>query len=243
MSLAIPEETEIEWLDRFYEGMTTVAAEYLVNILGGDTSRSKADLMVSIMVTGTVAKREVLFRHTAAPGDLIVITGPLGESAAGCEILLRRISVRDEEIGRLVKAHLAPEPHIRQARMLAESGACAAAIDVSDGLSSDLGHICKSSGVGALVHEKSLPISNALIKAGETLGKNPLDWVLNGGEDYVLLAAVKPQSFETIQDQARRQGLNMIRIGEFVEGREVGMVDESGRIRRLAPGGWNHFSA
>jgi thiamine-monophosphate kinase len=242
VSLAIPEDMEIEWLDGFYEGMAKVATKFRVNILGGDTSSSKTDFMVSITVTGIVPKKEVLFRDTAKPGELIVVTGPLGESAAGCEILLKGISLDNEESDKLVKAHLQPQPHIEQARMLAASGACSAAIDVSDGLSSDLGHVCMSSKVGALIYEKSLPISNAVIKAGETLGKNPLDWVLNGGEDYILLVAVKPQAFETIRDDALRRRFNMFRIGEFVEGQGVDLEDASGRIRKLAPGGWNHFS-
>lgn len=241
ISLAVPDRVELEWLEAFYRGMSRLAARYGVNLLGGDTTGSKADLIVNVAVTGTVDRAEVLYRHTARAGDVIVITGPLGKSGAGLEMLLGSEVFPSEVKTPLVKAHLEPRPHMEEGRFLASSGACTAAIDVSDGLSSDLGHLCEDSGLGAAVYQEKLSVSDELTKAGELLGKDPLDWILNGGEDYVLLAALKPDMVDDAQCQARQQGLVLQEIGHFVEGATMELVRPDGSRRSFTAGGWDHF--
>jgi thiamine-monophosphate kinase len=210
-------------------------------LLGGDTTGSKSDLIINIALTGTVPAEQVLFRHTANVGDVIVLTGPTGLSAAGCDILLHSPDLPDETKRTLMRSHLEPRAHIRQGRLLATSGACAAAIDVSDGISSDLGHICRDSGIGAVVYEDRLPVSHELTRAAAAMGRDPLKRVLDGGEDYVLLAAVRPDKFEDLRQRFQAQGLDLYLIGEFVAGDTMFLERPDGRKEVLASRGWDHF--
>jgi thiamine-monophosphate kinase len=241
ISLAIPEHLDLAWLDDFYRGMSDLAREFSVNLLGGDTTRSKRDVMVNIALTGLVPSSQVLFRHTARPGDLIVLTGPTGESAAGLDILLKGSHLPDDTARGLIRAHLEPRAHVREGRILAESAACDAAIDVSDGVSSDLGHICRDSGLAAVVWEECLPMSERLLEAAAEFGKDPLEWVLNGGEDYVLLAAVRRECLSDLEDKFRDQDLDLFVIGELREGAGMELVKKDGSKTALNPSGWNHF--
>lgn len=244
ISLAIPDSVQVEWLDDFYAGMASLARDYEVNLLGGDTTASKSDLVINIALTGTVPGEQVLFRHTARPGDLVVLTGPTGESGAGCQILLSfptPPTLSSETIETLTRAHLQPRPHVPEGRLLAQSGACTAAIDVSDGLSSDLGHICQDSGIGAVLYEESIPVTADLRAAADALGKDPLDWILNGGEDYVLLAAVKPQMWLQLAEKAAQNGMTFYCVGEFARGSGMELEARDGIRRPIGKLGWNHF--
>lgn len=241
ISIAIPDEVEVEWLDGLYRGMAEMARAYSVNLLGGDTTGSKSDLVINIALTGTVAPDEVLFRHTANPGDVVVLTGPTGQSAAGCDILVHSPELPEQTSRALIRAHLEPTPHILQGRVLATSGACTAAIDVSDGISSDLGHICRDSGLAAVVYEDRLSVSQELISAAAAMGKDPLEWVLHGGEDFVLIAAVKSDKLADLEKGFKANGLGLFPIGEFVQGDKMILQRSGGQREELAWGGWDHF--
>lgn len=242
LSLAIPDRMEVEWLDGFYRGLTDLAHRYQVNVLGGDTTSSKTDFVINIVVTGMVPPEQVLFRHTANEGDIIILTGPTGLSGAGCDVLLNHHDLKSETAIAAVKAHLEPRPHVAEGRMLAASGSCTAAIDVSDGISSDLGHLCRDSGLGAVLYEEKIPITPELTPLARTLGKDPLDWILNGGEDYVLMAAIKPTALQAVLDQAEENGWKFYPIGEFVSGGKMELVRIDGATLEIAPAGWDHFA-
>lgn len=242
LSLAIPDRMEVEWLDGFYRGLTDLARQYQVNVLGGDTTSSKTDFVINIVVTGMVPPEQVLFRHTANEGDIIILTGPTGLSGAGCDVLLNHHDLKSEPAIAAVKAHLEPRPHVAEGRMLAASGSCTAAIDVSDGISSDLGHLCRDSGLGAVLYEEKIPITPELIQLGKILGKDPLDWILNGGEDYVLMAVIKPTALQAILDQADGNGWEFYPIGEFVSGRKMELMRTDRTKHEIAPAGWDHFA-
>ncbi len=241
IGLAVPSGTSVEWLDGLYKGITDLAREYDVNLLGGDTTRSGTDLMISVTVTGTVPRDQVLFRHTAQAGDLVVLTGPTGESAAGLEILLHAPPIPADLARELTRSHLLPRPHVREGRLLAASGACRAAIDVSDGLLSDLGHICRDSGLGAELYRERIPLTPSLLEAGRLLGKDALQWAFNGGEDYVLIAAVTPQQWDTLLQASRAAGFECTAIGEFVTRSEILLHTAAGSVEALKPRGWDHF--
>ena len=242
LSLAIPDHIEVEWLDAFYRGLTDLARRYGVNVLGGDTTSSRTDLVINIAVTGLVPAEQVLFRHTANVGDVIVLTGPTGLSRAGCDLLLREDNLTAEPARTLMKAHLEPRAHLEEGRMLAESGACTAAIDISDGISSDLGHLCRDSGLGAIIRERDIPVAPELIQLGKSSGKHPLDWVLNGGEDYVLLAAIKPAALQPLLEQATARNWSFHPIGEFVQGQKMELAKIDGTLQEIIPSGWDHFA-
>lgn len=241
ISLAIPDDIDVEWLDGFYAGMSALARDHDVNLLGGDTTGSRSDLVINVALTGEAKREEVLFRHTARPGDLIALTGPIGESGAGCEILLTAPALPQDVSVRLKRAHLEPRPHIKEGRILAQSRACTAAIDVSDGLSSDLGHLCQDSGVGAIVYEDRIPVAAELRQAGRALEKDPLAWILNGGEDYVLLAAIKPSMVQGLEEEMQRRHCALLVIGEFVSTPGMGLMRADGAVRSITPAGWDHF--
>jgi thiamine-monophosphate kinase len=130
---------------------------------------------------------------------------------------------------------------VQEGRVLATSGACTAAIDVSDGLSSDLGHLCTDSGIGAMLYEEQIPLSGDLIAAGSALGKDPLGWVMNGGEDYVLLATVKAESLDALVAQFQSLGLSLFPIGECIAGSEMFLKKRDNSLTNLTRGGWDHF--
>jgi thiamine-monophosphate kinase len=241
ISLAIPEYIDVEWLDAFYAGMRDTASAAQVNLLGGDTTRSKGHLVINVALTGLVPSDEVLFRHTAKPTDAIVLTGPTGRSAAGCALLLKGERLSDTAPRPLIESHVLPRAHIRQGRILAQSGACTAAIDVSDGLSSDLLHLCTDSHVAAVMREQDIPLGPDVVRAAQDLGKDPLDWVLNGGEDYVLLAAVRRERLHDLKLLFEREGLDLFSIGEFVPGSGIELVRKDCTRQQIAARGWNHF--
>ncbi len=242
LSLAIPDKMEVEWLDGFYRGLTELAGQYQVNVLGGDTTSSKSDFVINIAVTGLVPSEQVLLRNTAKEGDIIILTGPTGLSRAGCDVLIRQQHMKSDAALAAIEAHLKPRPHIAEGRLLASSGACTAAIDVSDGISSDLGHLCQDSGVGAVLYETKLPIPPELTELGKLLERDPLDWVLNGGEDYVLLAAITPAELQSVIEAAERNDWKFYPIGEFVAGRKMQLLRVDGQTREIAPAGWDHFA-
>jgi thiamine-monophosphate kinase len=243
ISLAIPEGLDVEWLDALYQGMHRLADSFQVNLLGGDTTGSKSDLVINVAVTGRVSRNEVLFRHTAREGDVIAVTGLLGESAAGLDILLRKLQLPADVAEPLLTAHLEPRPHLPEGRFLASSGACTAAIDVSDGLSSDLGHVCQDSGLAAVVYEDRIPVSPALAGFADLTGKDPIEVTLSGGEDYVLLVALKRDMAEDLQRRAVDQGMQLQLIGEFIAGRGMELVRRNGTRKPFGPRGWDHFRA
>jgi thiamine-monophosphate kinase len=241
ISIAVPAHVELDWLDRFYKGMADTARQFSVNLLGGDTTGSRRDFMVNVALTGLVPQNEVLFRQTAGPGDIIVLTGATGDSSAGLDILLTEPNLPNQISTPLIHAHMQPWAHVKQGRILAGSGACTAAIDVSDGLAADLGHICKDSGVGAIVYERALPISPFLRQAAELMNKDPLDWVLYGGEDYVLLAGIDRHKFDDVQARFDESHFQLHKIGEFVDapGMQLRRSDNTGVT--ITPKGWDHF--
>jgi thiamine-monophosphate kinase len=241
VSIAVPEDLDVEWLDGLYRGMARVAREFQINILGGDTTSSKSDLVINVALTGLVGKSEVLLRSNAQPGDLIALTGATGDSAAGMDILLSGLDAPGEISRALIEAHLAPRAHIMEGRVLATSDGCRTAIDVSDGVSSDLKHICEESALGAVVYEAKLPISEELRAFARIMKKAPLDWALHGGEDYVLLAAVKPKKLDEISAEINLINGSLHVVGEFVERGGMILVDRNGSERPLEPKGWDHF--
>jgi len=243
VSLAIPDDCPLDYLDGLYAGMKKLAEEHRVNILGGDTTGSKADLMISITVIGSVEEERMLLRSGARPGDVVCVTGAVGDSRAGLQLLLDGAAADAEPLAALHRAHVRPAPHLREGRWLAESGGVTAAIDVSDGLSSDIGHIAEESGVGVRLYAQQIPISGAL-KAYCTRfdAGDPVLWALAGGEDYCLLCTVAADVADAVcEGFAKFFGRPLHRIGEVVAPGVVEVIDGNGRAVPLEKTGWDHF--
>jgi thiamine-monophosphate kinase len=193
-------------------------------------------------VLGTVDRDRVLYRSGARPGDRILVTGSLGDARAGLELLLGRVSLPEPVAAPLLRAHLEPELYLEEARIAAASGVVGAAIDLSDGLSSDLGHVCRASGVGAVIDAASVPISDALRAAAHELGRDPLAIATEGGEDYRLLLTVRPpRAAELCRRIADVTGRRLHDLGEIVPGDGLTLRDRDGSVTVLGPSGWDHF--
>lgn len=244
ISIAIPPTVSVEELDEVYDGMKELAAQSRVNLLGGDTTGSKQDLCLNIVVTGSAAEDEILYRSGARVGDRILVTGTLGDSAGGLVVILEQPSIDEKCARTLVEAHHLPELYLDEARLLARSGAAGAAIDLSDGLASDLRHVCRASKVGAVVDVASVPLSPALRELCSATGRDPLRLALAGGEDYRLLVTVAPDRTDELRSAvAASTGRQLFDVGEIVPGNEILLRQADGGTAPLSHSGWDHFAA
>lgn len=243
LSLGIPRETPVSFLEEFLDGMRERALSCGVSLVGGDTVSTPSGLLISVTLLGRALRADLLYRSGAHSGDRILVSGPLGESRAGLELLRRGVPEKDPDLQPLFRWHRDPVPAFPVGAVIGGAREASAMIDLSDGLSQDLGHLCDRSGVGAVVEEDLLPISSATCKAAELLGEDPLLWVLSGGEDYRLLVAVPGPRVDSLQKQIRRAGCDpLVMIGELVEQRGLQLRSKGGKTKPLAPGGFNHFS-
>jgi thiamine-monophosphate kinase len=243
VSIAVPADCDLAYLEALYAGMRALAAEHRVNILGGDTTASRRDLVINVALTGSVAEGELMRRDGARPGDRIAVSGCLGDSRAGLHLIQRRLP-GDTATGRyLLRAHRRPRPHLAEGRLLARSGAVTAAMDISDGLSSDLGHIIAQSGVGARIRAGRLPLSEALRSFCREQGADPVQYALTGGEDYVLLCTLSPDRTAALTAEYQAAFAPPLTvIGEITDTAGTAeLVAADGTRRPLKAAGWDHF--
>jgi thiamine-monophosphate kinase len=244
VSIAIPDDCQLDYLEAIYEGIKNLATRFDVNVLGGDTTSSKKDLIINIVVQGTVPKDELLCRDGARPGDLIFSTGYLGDSKAGLHLILNQIEANSKTLKALLKAHLLPQPHLHEGRFLARQPGVHAAIDTSDGLSSDLGHIAEESQVGARLFAEKFPISQNLEAFCTRFDFNPIDYALSGGEDYTLLCTIAAENADQIAGAFEREFKRpLFAIGEITAKKQIDVIYPDGKTKPLIPTGWDHFKA
>jgi len=239
-SIALPGNKNSDWVRKFYHGMLELASQAQVRLIGGDTCRSSQGIFLDLTIIGEVKPSEMLTRKGARPGDSLFVTGELGGSAIGLEILRdhSRFARRHPEVTR---RHLRPNPCNRIGRFLASRRFATALLDISDGLSTDLHHLCEQSGVGAVIDADKIPVCRVPGSLSGLLAATPLDYALNGGEDYELLFTVSPRLRSKIPGSIG--GISISEIGWIT--REAGRcrVLRQGWSRRLLPGGFDHFAA
>ena len=242
VSIGIPPMCSLDYIEAFYDGMKNLAAKFNVNILGGDTTGSKNDLIINIVVHGTVERNKLLRRDAARPGDIIVSTGYLGDSKAGLHLILNNLPVDSSEMQALYRAHVLPQPHLLEGHFLANQPGIRAAIDLSDGLSADLGHITQQSAVGAAIYASEIPVSDELNKFCATFGFDPLEYALSGGEDYTLLCTLAPEKSEEIRHKFKKEFKRpLFQIGEATDSGRVEIIYPDGTVKPISPAGWDHF--
>jgi thiamine-monophosphate kinase len=242
ISIAVPAEVPVEELDAIYDGMKELARAAEVNLLGGDTTGSKEDLCINIVVTGHAQPDEVLYRSGARVGDTILVTGTLGDSAGGLQVILTDPSISADASAALLRAHYEPEMYLEEARIFATSGAVHAAIDLSDGLASDLRHVCEASGVGAVVDLESIPLSSDLEALCAATDADPFDLALSGGEDYRLLVTADASATADLQHEITEStGRQLHSVGQIIHGDGIQIRRSDGSLQALSGSGWDHF--
>ncbi len=243
LSIGLPSGLPDGWLNGFLIGFMEILTEHNTDLIGGDTVASGGGLVISVTVIGEVDEDKLLLRSGARTGDLVMVSGPLGNGAAGLDICRRnKDGWAGDQWPNLVQAHLDPTPEIVLGELLAGSGLVTAMMDLSDGLASDLAHLCEESRVGAEVDALSIPMTGGLRAAAEALTRDPLDWALTGGEDYKLLCTVPPDDEAALQQTVRNVlGRELYQVGRIVDGSGVLLVDGDER-REISYKGYDHFS-
>jgi thiamine-monophosphate kinase len=231
LSLALPRKFPQSWVSRFARSLIKLAEKYQVTLAGGDTSESPNGILADIIVLGTAPKGDDGLRSEARPGDRIYVSGELGGSAAA--VWKMQTKPKQKLNPREYQRHFFPEPRVELGRILREKGLASAMIDTSDGLSTDLAHICEASSVGAELQEKAIPRAS--------VGKPPrevdLQFALHGGEDYELLFTARRGK----RIPSRIAGVPITQIGHITRRRKIFLMNPRGVGYELEPLGWEHF--
>jgi thiamine-monophosphate kinase len=231
MTVSTPKDTPEAWFAGFAAGLAQDQATYGVTLLGGDTTSTPGPISLSLTIIGHVAPDTAVHRLGAEDGDEIWVTGTIGDGALGLAVAQGRLV---DPTGFLLDRYRLPQPRVG----LALAGIASAAMDVSDGLVQDLGHICRANGLAAGVFAEKVPRSEAARAAGP-------DWLvtcLTGGDDYELLLAVPPARCEALRREAGRAGIPVTQVGHFHSGPPKVMVRQAnGEPLALTREGWSHF--
>jgi thiamine-monophosphate kinase len=240
VSIAVPESVNVEDLEGIYKGMKDLGRQFEVNITGGDTTGSFQDLVINIALTGEVEEDLALFRSGAKEGDLICVTGNLGDSAAGLDIILKHVDQKDN-YPELLNQHFMPYPHVWQGRLIAKSKLAHAMMDISDGLASDIRHICRASDLGAVIFESSLPLSDSFRDYTSRFKPDYLKTAIGVGEDYNLLFTLAEDDFTALEKLMHGEGYQLFCVGKMTKEQRLILEDNQGQSMPLQIGGWDHF--
>jgi thiamine-monophosphate kinase len=236
LSLALPRELAGSWFDDFLGGLRRAATRFGCSLLGGDTTERR-EVLINVTVVGEVRRGRAVRRSGARPGDIIYVSGRLGEAELGLRLLRERKRGSSMREPRLRK-HLYPEPRLELGRWLSEKRIASAMMDLSDGLSSDLRRLCEASRVGAVIKSENLPAVR-VTKLERHRRVDPLELALHGGDDYELLFTVPKSKAKRLPRSV--DGVALMPIGEVTQAREVLVTDGDARQRILKPRGWDPF--
>ena len=248
ISIGVPEEVwQTDFVEQFYDGLASLAQQYDVQLIGGDTSRTTEKLVIDSIVLGECRLDHAVKRAGAQPGDHIFVTGSLGGAAAGLRLIERGAHLAEQnfadddsqKIDHVLLRQLRPEPRVGWGIVLGDERLATSMIDISDGLSSDLNHLCTASGVGALIESSLLPIDTRVVELCGRRALDPLQLALHGGEDFELLFTIKPDHVARLP--RRVDGVAITRIGEVTRETDGVKISEGSRVWELNPGGWKHF--
>jgi thiamine-monophosphate kinase len=234
LGLGIPARTKTQWVDQFLKGLMSAVDAAEISLVGGDISQANK-IIVSISIVGT--GRAFILRSGARPGDRIFVSGPLGNARQGLLLLKKGVRLgQDAEKDVFIRSFLDPEPRLELGHELSRAKIPSAMIDISDGLSVDLHHICRESGVGAEIDRNALPVSSALQKER----KRYHDLVLHGGEDYELLFTVPPRRLTRLSRLQKR--FDLTEIGRIIKGKKMFLIGGKSLRKEIAYKGFQHFS-
>ncbi len=253
-SLGLPEKIRVEAVEEFYQGAKKVGDKFQAAVIGGDTTQSPDRLFISVTVVGEVEEEKLMRRSGARVGDAVFVTGTLGGAQAGLQLLKSNNnpplkggvpSTADLKRGVLTDKHLTPQPRINEARFLVQNFPIHSMIDISDGLASEINHICKQSDVGALLNAHEIPIDSASQEAADFFKNKPLNYALTGGEDFELLFTASEEVANELQKKFREKfGYKCARIGT-IKNQEEGVIlkTSDGKQVSILAKGYQHFGA
>jgi len=240
LTLALPSARSGPWLDAFLRAMARASRELGVTIIGGDTTKSDR-IFISITVLGEITPGRAMARSGARPGDIIYLSGKLGRAQLGLELVLRG-QARNRQLRALTQPHLYPKIRLELGTWLARHRITTSAMDLSDGLSTDLARLCAASKIGAKIYASQVPTLSIPPAAARKLGQrklDPLQLVLHGGEDYELLFTVSPRQAKKL---SRAPGAaTLTAIGEITRNRQLILVHPEGHNEPLESHGWDPF--
>lgn len=240
LSLGLPGDEAEQWRDALLDGLAEAVAEYRALLIGGDTVRAPAGVVLTVTVIGEADPERVRLRSGGQAGDSVWLGGPLGLAAAGLEICRGGLGA-DPQWRQAVQAHLDPAAQVVLGQKLAAAGLVNAMMDLSDGLATDLAHLATASGLGADVEARLLPIPEIVRRAAKVCRADPLAWALRGGEDYQLLFTAPPANDEALARlDALIPGASLTRIGRLIPGVGV-FLQDNGHRREIGYGGYDHF--
>ncbi|MBC7908104.1 MAG: thiamine-phosphate kinase [Rhodospirillaceae bacterium] len=240
LAAAFPHGTSQDWLERFAHGLGRDLTEFNIALIGGDTVATPGPLTLSLTAMGKVAAGRAILRSGAQDGDVVWVSGSIGDGALGLQAARDQLALAPEHVAALAERYRLPRPRVSLGPCLV--GVASAGMDVSDGLVQDLGHLCRASNLAATVDAAAVPLSPAARAALEQ-GQSLLATLLTGGDDYELLFTAPPSATADFLDLAKRIGVPLTAIGRMQAGSGVTVHDASGQILSLGQGGWRHFSA
>ncbi len=231
LSLCLPEDLDGEWISRWLDGVLEMLQQFDCRLIGGDTVQGKG-LVLTVTVLGEPVGNGAIYRSGASVGDTVWVSGTLGSAGGGLELLaVEKRNPGSLDLSRwqpLLDAHLDPLPCIELGMELAESGLVTAMQDISDGIATDLAHICQASGTGALIKVEQLPFLPELASAAEVLGMNVEDFILRSGEDYQLVFTVRMGCERELLRLMEEKGRHVFQIGTIRRGQGVFLQKDSG---------------
>ena len=243
LCIGLPDRAGGKWAAAFMEGFFSLLQEYHCALIGGDTVAA-AKITLSVTVVGACPRNTAVKRSGAQAGDVIYVSGPLGSSAAGLFLLQQGETTTcsaQGEYTRLVEKHLDPAPRVALGMLLRKSGMVNAMQDISDGIATDLSHICSCSRTGAVLHEQQLPADEPLLALCAKTGQSASTFQLSGGEDYELLFTVPQRSAQRLEQLVMSElGVPIFPVGEIVAGEGVVLRQRSGAHIDVSYQGWEH---
>lgn len=243
VSLGVSNHVPESVLEQIYEGMADYAREQSIDVVGGNITLSPERLMLSVSLLGECLG-EPITRSGACPGDIVFLSGPVGESAAGLALLKKKGRAVRSIFPNLTAHYLTPKARTDLVEILVRGNRVSSLIDISDGLSSELWHLAQASNVGFLINEANLPVSTELKKASVETGHSIRNWQLSGGEDYELLGTCPAQNWDSLQKDAKKSGGCLVQIGNVLPASQgVKLRETNGNEIPITPTGWNHLAA
>lgn len=244
VSLALPPDTDVAWMEGCYRGIRAEADQAGVVIVGGNVTRSTSGVLIDITLLGRVRREHVMLRSGARPGDKVLVTDMVGDALAGLHLVFNpRMPVDAPVRTKLITRYLEPRARLAEAAIIAQSGMATAMLDVSDGLSGDIGHICEQSNVGVRVWTDCLPISPEARLVAEAMEQPAWQLALEGGDDYGLCFTVRREAADDLRARIEREtGTLVYEIGEIVpaeHGQHCVLPDN--RDIPLHSTAWQHF--